>query len=267
MQREARMNGSASMRSWTCVALCCAPFVATPAAARSVTVYFTGEVASVVDMASDTTVPAAVGTPFSGYLTYDVEDAEDAQSLLNTIGQPIAYARADAGCLRTLNTVCQDDRGTNAPVVVDYRFKWGVVTFAPLADALGFFDGSERYNQSVGGSPSGEAWLASRNQQRTDTTGDPNGAYQQILTQRAISIGVNTSFRVPRLLKKPASNLEQGFNLDVVSAEQQNFTFRSGVARINCTAPNFCPEQFDVGSFQLIGKLKSVTFNSGKSQK
>ena len=238
-----------------------------PAVARSVTIHFTGEVVSLVDIASDASVPSAVGTPFSGSLTYDVDDAEDAQSLLSANGQPIAYARADAGCLRTVNTVCQDDRGRNAPVVTDYRFKVGTFTFAPLAASFGFFDGTERYNQSVGGSPSGEAWLASRNQQRTDTTGNPLGAFQQIMTQRAITIGVNTSSRVPRLLKKPASNLEQGFNLDAVPAEQQNLTFLASVVRVNCTAPDACSEQADVGSFLLFGKLKSVSFNSGKSPK
>jgi len=170
------VKASMPMTSWVLAGLFCASFVSMPAAARPVTVHFTGEVVSVVDMASDAFVPSAVGTPFSGSLTYDVEDAEDTQSLRNANGQPIAYARADAGCLRTVNSVCLDHRGTNAPIVTDYRFQWGTAAFTPFPDALGFFDGTERYNQSFGGSPSGEAWLASRNQQRTDTTGDPNGA-------------------------------------------------------------------------------------------
>ena len=261
------MKASVPVRSLMCAAACCATFASMPAVARSVTLYFTGEVASVVDMASNTTVPSAVGTPFSGYLTYDVEDAEDLFSMLSESGQPIAYAGADAGCLRTLNTVCEADRGTNPPVVTDYRFRWGSFTFAPFADAFGFFDGTERSNQSVGGSLSGEAWVARRNQQRTDVTGVAAGARQEVVTQRFITIGVNTSSSVPRLLKKPAANLEQGFNLDAVPAEQQNLTFQTGVTRLHCAPPAPCSEGSDVGSFLLFGKLRSVAFNSGKSQK
>lgn len=234
------------------------------ASARTVTIYFTGEVVAALDLATDTPLPSAVGTPLSGYLTYDVSEPEYYQSILNVGGQPIAYARSDSGCVRTLNGTCQDNRGTNTPVVIDYRVKWGVLTFGPLGDSLGLFDGTERYNQSVGGAPSGEAWLASRNQQRMDMTGDPSGAYQFSRTQRVVTIGVNTSSVVPRLLKKPASILEQGFNLEAVSTEQQTFTFFDGVAKVSCVAPAFCPEQFDSGSLQLFGRLKSVSFNSGK---
>jgi len=68
-------------------------------------------------------------------------------------------------------------------------------------------------------------------------------------------------------LKKPAANLEQGFNLDAVPTEQQNFTFFDGVARVTCVAQTFCPEQFDAGSLRLFGRLKSVSFNSGKQPK
>ena len=235
--------------------------------ARTVTIYFTGEVVAAVDLATDTLVPSAVGTPFSGYLTYDVSEPEYTQGIFNASGQPIAQARADSGCGRTVNGLCQDDRGTNSPVVTDYRVRWGAFTFVPIGSSLAFLDATERYNQSVGGSPSGEAWIASRNQQRMDLTGDPDGAYQFSRTQRVVTIGVSTSSVVPRLLKKPASNLEQGFNLEAVPAEQQNFTFFDGVARVNCVAPAFCPEQFDAGSLQLYGRLKSVLFNSGKNPK
>jgi hypothetical protein len=41
----------------------------------------------------------------------------------------------------------------------------------------------------------------------------------------------------------------------------------TALARVTCVAQTFCPEQFDAGSLRLFGRLKSVSFNSGKQPK
>jgi hypothetical protein len=239
---------------------------AAPASARPVTVYFTGEVLFVVDLTTQTRLPSAVGTPFSGYLTYDVADPEYYENILNEYGQPFVRASADSGCNLIQNGVCQGDKGVNAPIITDYRVTWGASTYVPFGNSFRFNDGTQRYNQSVGGTPSGEVWAAARNQHRTEMTGDPNGAYEYTAVQRVVTIQPYTGSVVRALLKKPASNLEQGFNLDVVPAGQSNFFLRDIVSRGSCVASAECPEQVDLGSIQLQGTLKSVSFKGGKAR-
>ena len=83
--------------------------------ARSLTVFFAGEVLSVLDRYASTDVPAAVGTRFSGYVTYDVGNAEFETKTINQYGQPIVSASSDSGCGSFLNGPCVADRGTERP--------------------------------------------------------------------------------------------------------------------------------------------------------
>lgn len=233
--------------------------------ARSLTIFFTGEVVSVLDRYASSDVPSAVGTRFSGYLTYDVTDEEYFQNTTNQYGQPIVRASSDSGCGAFLNGVCNQDKGTNAPVVTDYRFAWGGAVFAPFGSALNYGDDTERFNQSVGGLPSAERWSARRSQGQRDMTGDPNTAFVDHLVHRVLRIDPYTTTDVG-LLKKPAKNLDQGFNFSVVPIGQENVYFSDTVNRNSCVRPADCPGTWDPGSFELIGTLTTVTFKSGKAQ-
>jgi hypothetical protein len=233
--------------------------------ARSLTVFFTGEVVSVLDRYASTDVPSAVGTRFSGYLTYDVADAEYFENTINQYGQPIVRASSDSGCGAFLNGVCVADRGTNMPLVTDYRFAWSGTIFTPFSSALGYQDNTERFNQSVGGLPSAERWAARRGQGQRDMTGDPNTAFVDHLVNRVLRIDPYTAEDIG-LLKKPAKNLDQAFNFSVVPVGQENLYFADTVFRNSCVRPSDCPGQYDAGSFELVGTLTTVTFKSGKVQ-
>ena len=97
-------------------------------------------------------------------------------------------------------------------------------------------------------------------------TGDPLGAYVDHLVHRVLRVDPYTATDVG-LLKRPAKNLDQAFNFSVVPVGQENVYFSDTVLSNSCVpSTSGCPGQYDSGSFELVGTLKTVTFKTGRVQ-
>ena len=229
--------------------------VAISAAAAPVTLEFEGLVQS-------STVPSAVGTTFTGYVTYDEANS------MERGGTGLSYHGTSIyGCDAHINGACSRDNGTGLPVVTDYQVDWSKGVEKPWAYSLDFKDSSDRWNRSDVSSSTNltlqELWTLSRNQTHTETQGDvAGGNFTSIATRRQFYFLVSS--QNDELIPGAFEDLAQAFYIDrqtgfffghtdfIVFAESSTTTCVGG----DCTTVQ------NLNNYRFDGRLKIIRVRS-----
>lgn len=236
-------------------------FVFSSVSAAPVTLNFTG----VINFASDYTgsLPSVIGTTFSGYVTYDVANAELISFQESNPGNTAGFASSKSGCSSQVNGVCDEFHGTDTPVVTDYQFNWvgGVVT--PWEYSLDVQDSSRRGNIfDIPPAPiTGEGWDVQRNQFASYSVGDlDNYNYTRTLTKQ--SFGLQAYSNDNAFLSGTIDDFVQGFDTDILfSNGRSSVDIRDFTSVETCVAVNDCTTTYNAGSYSLTGELTSASFS------
>lgn len=235
------------------------------------TVYFGGTTTKYVDLVTNTAVPSNIGQPFSGWVTFDLANAN------STVSQDsggtydaYSYGSTKRGCINVENGVCTNDVGAYTPVVTGYSIS---SPFAPLGGDRPFPDSAYLYDESLRENyrgypsvfpPSGIDWyLVGRVQAQFGKTGDLEGAYMFTSVYREFILGPvvynNGAFfsLVNDLLASPDSS--------VMPSGQENFDFWDYGYSENCNADgcNASTHRYTTGSHYWYGTLTSLRVAAG----
>jgi hypothetical protein len=206
------------------------------------TVYFSGTTTAFYD-STGASVSGNVGQSFSGWLTFDLANAE---TLDNYDSSDFAYSTAysDRGCYTLVNGVCTLDYGAIPPLVTGYAVNSPFAPpggYQPIPTSAYVYDYSTVQNFRAyppANPPTGyDQYNVSRNQFQESYTGDLVGAYQHSSIEHYFSLFPlaydNSMFGlVSDLLATP--------NLANVPLGQSNLDFESQGLREDCLFSEGC---------------------------
>ncbi len=254
------MSRLKSFRLAACAALW---FVGSPLAANAlpITLDFVGVIKGYSDFTSSNSY--GVGTTFSGYVTYDVDNAEGTSFQESNPGNFSSFASSQSGCVQYVNGECISNRGAGTPVVTDYLFNWVGGTVTPWEYSLTFQDGSSRVNLfDVPPAPiTGEGWQVERNQFQIDVNGDiANHITQTTVGQRLF--GLQAYSNDDAFLTGAIDDFAQGFDTELLfSGGRISVDVIDYVSVEDCVGRDNCTTIYSPDSYRLRGEFTSARFS------
>lgn len=235
------------------------------------TVYFSGTTTYYYDYVTGAEVLGNEGQPFSGWLTFDLANA---QSIVDydSAGVDYAYSFADSyrGCYSREGVVCApgDDYGASAPLVTGYSISTPFAPpggYQPMSLSTYVYDYStiQNFRCYPGSCPTDgyDQYTAYRNQYQQSYTGDLSGSYQYAYVERYFGL---SPIAYDNLMFALVSDLLGTPNLANVDSGQFNIRFQSDARIADCLFGGDCTfGDFFPNSLVWEGTLASLRVVEG----
>jgi hypothetical protein len=234
------------------------------------TVNFSGTTTSFYDYVIDADVPGNVGQPFSGWMTFDLANAQGGSDF-DSGGSSSADSVRDSsrGCDYVTNGVCASDLGAGLPLVTGYAVNAPFAPpggYQPIPTSEYFGDTSLRENSRSyppAFPPDGsDQYVLGRTQSRATATGDLDaGTYREDVAYRYLQL--YPSAWSNNVLFGLVADLLAAPNLAAVAPGQTNFVFGSFASSSECISFSCEFTGYAAGSQLWYGTLTSLQVVSG----
>ncbi|CAH1748231.1 protein of unknown function [Thauera humireducens] len=208
--------------------------------------------------------PAKIGTPISGYFTFDALRAEYHDSLLYPGRRAEDIGRTISGCPVVYFGACWNSEGGELPLILDFHVDTSFGSFDLGASGVGIgrdyasigmgrrFPGY--YSSSYAGQ---DRYLITRESSGTEYSGDPRSSYVQRQFNYSTSLEL-TSYGNKFL----PDVLDWTSPIDLALADSHYLGLLNNSSRYGCTSGVGCNQflGYDPGSFSATAKLNTLTY-------